>query len=252
MKNILRNNIQIDPLSYVALHIEAYFNDTPLGSATGFLVVNKNKKYLITNWHVVSGRDPITDAPLDIKTSGIPNKLHVWMQKNNKDLHMWLGIKLSLTRDDKKLWKEHPMGREVDVVAIPVEEMSLIEYHPLDLSLMNTNLYISPSETASIIGFPFGRPSYGKFPIWKTGHIASDIDFDYEEKPAFLIDATTKPGMSGSPVIARREGLYRPTKDLTTVGEATRFLGIYSGRIHGDSDIGIVWKPEVINEILGS
>jgi hypothetical protein len=32
----------------------------------------------------------------------------------------------------------------------------------------------------------------------------------------------------------------------------TRFLGIYSGRINKDSDIGIVWKAEAIRELIES
>lgn len=30
----------------------------------------------------------------------------------------------------------------------------------------------------------------------------------------------------------------------------TKFLGIYSGRIHEESEIGRVYRPRVINEIL--
>ncbi|WP_337236881.1 hypothetical protein, partial [Salmonella enterica] len=33
-------------------------------------------------------------------------------------------------------------------------------------------------------------------------------------------------------------------------GIQTRFLGIYAGRIHGQSEIGRVWRPFVIQEII--
>lgn len=33
-------------------------------------------------------------------------------------------------------------------------------------------------------------------------------------------------------------------------GDSTKFLGIYSGRILDDSDVGVVWKPEILDSIL--
>lgn len=33
-------------------------------------------------------------------------------------------------------------------------------------------------------------------------------------------------------------------------GSHTRFLGIYSGRINSESDIGIVWKASAIADLL--
>ena len=105
----------------------------------------------------------------------------------------------------------------------------------------------------SIIGFPLGLTSEGAFPIWKSGHIASDPDLDYNGLPAFLIDATTRGGMSGSPVVLRLLGGYS-TRSGSTIMTQTRpstlFLGIYSGRVHGESEIGIVRRPKVISEVL--
>ena len=59
--------------------------------------------------------------------------------------------------------------------------------------------------------------------------------------------------MSGSPVIAKRVCIYQTSK-TNQIGNAVRFLGIYSGReISEDGiEIGIVWKPRVIHEILSN
>jgi hypothetical protein len=80
------------------------------------------------------------------------------------------------------------------------------------------------------------------------------MDLDYNGKPVFLIDATTRAGMSGSPVVLRQFGGYNTRNGgyFSSAGFFTRFMGIYSGRIHRDSEIGMVWRPEVIFEILGS
>ena len=126
-----------------------------------------------------------------------------------------------------------------------------IKIYDIDLALADFDLMIYPSEAVSIIGFPEGITSEGKLPIWKTGHIASDIDVDWGGKPAFLIDATTKGGMSGSPVIAERVSIYQ-TSEGNNIGNAVRFLGVYSGREIDVSgiEIGFVWKPRAITEIL--
>ena len=57
---------------------------------------------------------------------------------------------------------------------------------------------VFPGITLFIIGFPCGRSSTGKMPIWKTAHMAPEYDLDVEGARAFLIDATTREGMSGA------------------------------------------------------
>ena len=37
---------------------------------------------------------------------------------------------------------------------------------------------------------------------------------------------------------------------MLTGGLITKFAGIYSGRIHKDSDIGMVWKRSAILELI--
>jgi len=240
--------ILIDEFSIKPLYLETYFSDHQIGVATGFVVKNNSSHYLITNWHVVTGRNPRNNQPL----SGMaePNMLKVWF--HGQQLGHWLRKEVDIIdRDANKLWLEHARRREVDVVAIPLNPSDDIKIYDLDLALADFDLMIYPSEAVSIIGFPEGITSHGKFPIWKTGHVASDIDIDWGDKPAFLIDATTKSGMSGSPVIAKRVSIYQTSKG-NQIGNAVRFLGVYSGReidVAG-IEIGFVWKPRVISEIL--
>jgi hypothetical protein len=69
--------------------------------------------------------------------------------------------------------------------------------------------------------------------------------------------------MSGSPVVCSHSGLWVPDgkmDDRSILGTIKKFLGVYSGRLiergaeGGDepatTDIGQVWKKEVIDEIL--
>lgn len=57
--------------------------------------------------------------------------------------------------------------------------------------------------------------------------------------------------MSGSPVVLRMTGGYQDNDGnmIMTTGTTTKFLGVYSGRIHKDSEIGIVWRPQTIADI---
>jgi hypothetical protein len=239
----------IDEFSTKPLYLETFRENIGIGVATGFLVKKNALYYLITNWHVVTGRNPYNNQALVAGTSN-PNILKVWF--HGTVLGQWVQNEIRLIdAAGNKLWLEHPRGIEVDVVAVPLSPMVNTSLYDIDLALANFDIMVYPSEAVSIIGFPEGLTSHVFFPIWKTGHIASDIDIDWNGKPAFLIDATTKSGMSGSPVIAKRVSIYQ-TSNGNEIGNAVKFLGIYSGREICESgiEVGIVWKPNVISEIL--
>ena len=59
--------------------------------------------------------------------------------------------------------------------------------------------------------------------------------------------------MSGSPVIAKRVCIYQ-TSRTNQIGNAVRFLGVYSGReiSEDEVEVGYVWKPRVISEIFST
>jgi len=162
--------------------------------------------------------------------------------------------------DGEPRWIEHPefciknpddfLQLNVDVVALPLEETdSNILLHTLDLTnIINERVGIPPGHNVSIVGFPLGR-SAESFPIWKTGHIASDM-FVHSQYRHYYIDATTKPGMSGSPVFSRGVYINNKGEFIENQNISTNFIGVYSGRISSDADIGIVWQPKIIQEIL--
>jgi len=242
-------SIRIDEFSLKSLYLETYREEQIIGVATGFIVKKNHSYYLITNWHVVACRDPYNNQSLS-STGVAPNLLKIWF--HGSTLGHWILKKIKIVDETgNKLWLEHERGREIDVVAVPVGISADIKIYNIDLVLADFDLMLYPSEAVSIIGFPQGITSGGKFPIWKTGHIASEIDIDWDDKPAFLIDATTKGGMSGSPVIAKRVSIYQTSKG-NQIGNAVKFLGVYSGREISSSgiEVGFVWKPKTISEIL--
>lgn len=84
--------------------------------------------------------------------------------------------------------------------------------------------------------------------------MASEPDVDFNEMPIFLIDCRSRQGQSGSPVVAHFGPGMVPTMqgNEVSMSEVTRFLGIYSGRINEQSDLGIVWKASAIAELIAS
>jgi hypothetical protein len=89
--------------------------------------------------------------------------------------------------------------------------------------------------------------------IWVRGTIASEPGIDYDDLPRFLVDARTRVGQSGSPVIRVSVDGLTPTVDGGVAiynGPVMRLVGVYSGRINQESDLGYVWRVGVIKDIL--
>ncbi len=249
---MLQKRITIDSLSTHSLLIETYFNDVKLAQATGFIVNKDDESYLITNFHILAGRDPLTFDPVH-PSCGIPDSVKI-LHHYGANFGSWKFFSYSLKdKNNRPLWIEHPSIKHVDLVALPIKiQDANIKILPFNLSLANTDLIPAPAMPICVIGFPLGITSGGAWPIWKTGHIATDPDLDYDSRPSFLIDATTREGMSGSPVVIRLNGGFntRSGNMILAGGFTTKFLGVYSGRINDDAEIGRVWRPHLINEIL--
>jgi hypothetical protein len=91
--------------------------------------------------------------------------------------------------------------------------------------------------------------------VWATGFVASEPDIDFGNLPVFLIDCRSRQGQSGSAVIAYGDGGMFAMEDGSTAvmpGEVIRLLGIYSGRINEQSDLGIVWKVSALQELVAA
>lgn len=248
----------IDPLSVIPLYLETLKKvngeERTVSSATGFIYKKNGLYYLITNWHVVTGKSPdnLKDIVINNLNISDPEKLLIYF--HGIKLGTWITLEIKLKDRKGPIWLEHPNKSKVDVVAIPlklrVKELLQIKINAINDILQNQEIMVHPSMNVSIIGFPFGFSTFGKFPIWKTGQIASDIDIDINELPLFYIDAATRGGMSGSPVLCRTNSYFTKQGFVMSTGYQQRFLGIYSGRLPNDSDIGKVWKTKCIDEIV--
>lgn len=241
-------DIQLAKPSVQSLLITMSVNGTPLSTGTGFVAQGRRGPVLLTNWHNVAGRHPENKQPLS-PTGGIPDSVHIMHNQKGK-LGNWIVRTESLA---SSRWIEHPkFAEKVDLVALPLTELNDVELYPYDVAREN-DIIIRPAETISVVGFPLGLQAGGSLAVWATGFVASEPDIDFRDLPLFLVDCRTRPGQSGSAVIFHSNGGMVHYKDGNTSilsGETTRLLGIYSGRVSAESDIGMVWKSSAIADVL--
>jgi hypothetical protein len=227
-----------------------------LGTATAFVALHGGEHYLVTNWHVVAGRRP-DDGSVLSPTEAVPDNLAVMQNVAGPqgELRWKVSVEPLYDEDDDPLWFEHPaLGRRVDVVALPVTKTRGVQLYPYDPSNPGPSIVYGPGDALSIIGFPFGITGGGALGIWVQGFVASEPAVDFADLPCLLVDSRTRPGQSGSPVIAyRTSGFTTEEASMMITGQpAERFVGVYSGRINEQSDLGFVWKASALLDILNA
>jgi len=245
MANIAQPSVQ-------SLLIEMQFNGQALSTGTAFVVQTAKGPHLITNRHNVTGRRQDTSAPLST-TGGIPNEI-VIVHNRKGLLGQWVLKKEPLYVGDTPRWHEHPaLGAQADFVALPLLDLVDVEIYPYDPANPGPAIFVGPADTVSVIGFPFGITAGGAFAVWATGFLASEPVIDFNNLPVQLIDCRSRQGQSGSPVIAYRAGGLVAMADGGSAafnGPVSKFIGIYSGRINAESDIGIVWKASALQQLI--
>jgi len=248
-----------------------------LATGTGFTVLRNGKRFLITNLHNLRGKDVegnfLGEHAVEPTHISIAAENHLFPNQGRVKT-----LQPLFSADGKALWLQHRKGTMYDVAALeitahegrgrmhsPITQRleraehvaaAFRDWQVFDAEIDSAPMpYLRPADTVSIVGFPFGFHSRDDFPIWITGTIASEPDFDYDERPVFLVDARTREGQSGSPVILHITPNTSPllfTDDTVRSfrKETSFFLGIYSGRLNERSDVGVVWKGIVIKQIL--
>lgn len=229
-----------------------------IAKATGFLWLIESQYFLVTNWHVLAGRNAVTGQLNDL--GAVPVAIEVsFAGARFGDV---IKIRWPLCGDPESgceaHWFEHPtFGRRVDVGALPVElgESAPMGARPL---VEGTGEYdldeLYPGTELFAVGYPLGLRPGGFTAVWVRGTVASEPNIDFDDRPCFLIDARTREGQSGSPVIEfEPHGVVKAAGGLAFGdGPLVRVHGVYSGRTDRQSDLGYVWKrSSVLAVILG-
>ncbi|MDE0507769.1 MAG: trypsin-like peptidase domain-containing protein [Gammaproteobacteria bacterium] len=229
------NKYSQSPFQILVCNVDGY----TLSSATAFYFETDGKWFLITNWHVVSGRNFLTGEALvgGGEPLSLNLKLATYVEDDCEDGEWMVAPhSMALFEGENPVWLEHPsLERWCDVVAIPTERpdicprsmhnaVNLIDTSPI------SNIPIKPGGDVFIIGFPQSISVGFGLPLWKSGYIASEPHYDIvvdgevweyggmksgTRLPAFFVDAQTRKGMSGAPVFARYIGVW-DTRDPYT------------------------------------
>lgn len=254
----------VNQYSLASYYVEVFFNDIKLSNAICFFTKRGSKRYLITNWHVVSGKDADTLKCLD-KNAAVPNKLHIYLPSKTNDDDAFFDnnfVELDLyDNEENQVWYDmQKNGQMVDIAVIPLKEE--IDKYILDIEdaeePFNDNVSLNVADEIYIIGYPFGRIG-GVLPIWKRASVASEPSFDLNDMPYYFADTATKSGMSGSPVVLyeKRPIIIAESLHGKFSQYRTKLVGVYSGRIgantenKNDAQLGRVWKTKMIDEIIG-
>ncbi|WP_460975162.1 S1 family peptidase [Spirosoma knui] len=243
---------QIQRETAQSLLVVTFKDSTQLRAATGFIVKSKSRRnYLITNWHVITNKNPVSQAWLDPKAQIEANRIAIVYNGKNLGDH---NAKIEKLVDAKgaKLYQQFPFGKEmVDMVAIPLTDTAQsVGLFPVNYKAQPDSAFMAPADRLFVIGFPLGYASVNAFPIWKSGLVASDPDLPQEGKPIFWIDDIGYPAMSGSPVYRKGASYFDRKGNLKTLptGNDSFFVGMYSNI--GINGLGTVWKAGYLKQFL--
>lgn len=252
--------VRIDDYSFAPLHIKLRNGAQTIGTATGFVYQINDSLYLITNWHVASGRNRFDDQPLH-KGSATPDALRPMFFVEGES-GRWTAHDIPLVdQDGNPLWYQHPKhAQKVDVAVLPFTCPPGLTVHPINNLPTTTGMVVETGQDVFVLGYPLNIRAGGVLPVWKRASIASEPEIDLDELPLLLVDTASYTGMSGSPVIAKEVYHYRGHDGDLHIDHnaATHYtlVGVYSGRRRGLdgelSQLGEVWKARVIEEIIAA
>lgn len=251
------------PASCCSVYLESLV-ETPTGPlqfgfATGFLYAGPNAtRWLVTNWHVVTGRWPDNPGLLTGKKPQSPG----WLRFKVEDPagSGWQQMELALYDADGPTWIEGGREKGVDLALIRLKDPPRF---PLPLSQTfapNSPVMLEPGLDIVIIGHPFELGTHAPSAIWKGAMVASDQDSAKGGNPWILVDAPGVPGMSGSPVYRRTN----PRSNVRTERQGSRtdlgngvsleLLGVYAGAVGEkrleELRLGRVFPIELVEDLL--
>lgn len=239
--------------SVASLLVRTRAGDTELGTATGFVVEAEGGGWLITARHVVRGRHQTTDDVLH-PSAAVPDALAI-AQNVEGGIGQWRWASEALYDEaGRPRWLEHPTwGGTVDVVALPLTDVSGVRFYGYDPVRPGTPLAYGVTDALHVVGFPFVPTRDTYFALWSQAVVASEPGSDFNGLPCFLVDCHTTAGHAGAPAIAYATSGTATLDDGSTM-EITkprgRFVGLYSGRISPDSSLGVVWKAEAVHQVV--
>ena len=227
--------------------------------------------WLITNRHVAF---PKTTLKNGIVIETVPDSLIFNMRESKNEKIEWVPIQL--TKEELINRTKLHVDSQVDVVAIKIDDLQTqLVVKNKDRSfiggayLTNEDLpsleqpTIEATSDVVICSYPYAfYDKVNKFPIIKSGIVASSWGADFNGSPHFLVDTKLFPGSSGGLVLSKPTNIAMINGQLHYAkNKQYMLLGIYSGEYshntidskgqrHSESfGLGIVWYSSLIPKI---
>jgi len=226
------------------------------GNATGFFFEDKGRLYLVTNKHVIYGKNFATES-----AKPIVNQITLVLHIDSSDFRKNEEVVVELFNDDKKKWLEHDIP-DVDVILVPLDIGDRYVISKMNRAFIeDAKEFFIQFEKILVIGYPRGwYDEVNNFPIIRIGHLSSPFKVPFKGYPEMIGDAITHEGMSGSPVLIMLRDAMKRGRDGKPFGKefGDRFIlaGVYSGQFPiPDEDrpnLINIWFPETITDILNS
>jgi hypothetical protein len=118
----------VDPLSVTSLYLKLLARGHELYTGTGFVVRHDDRLYLVTNHHILGGRDVRTGKALSA-TAALPDEVRI--AHHEMTLGTWRFVPETLNGPDGlPRWIQHPLGRVVDIAALELLNPACMDSDP--------------------------------------------------------------------------------------------------------------------------
>lgn len=260
------SSLAVTPFEIMTFARERYTH----GTAFAYRV--RGEVFLVTAWHVASGRDFFT-RQLN-RDALIPSAFRMFIPgfEQNGDV---LTVKsnpflLELTETATKKLENPPIvyGFPVDlaVARLPIAaeksgsftSQGMNEFEWGFQERVGPPIHSVIGSDVFVLGYPLSTYEGQNTPIWKRGSLASEPGFQIKPHGAFLVDVNATGGMSGGPVVRRVKTFTADNKDNGVIQEFydEAIVGIYSGRALSSSEtsfvLGYGWPIDLVHEIISS
>lgn len=250
-------------LTYSITKLELLCGEKEIGVATGFFLKKNSRWFLVTNWHVLAGRNPENGQPRH-SSGAVPDHCRFYgaFVVGEKLAFNYFIFPLGDAMSGSAAWLQHPTeGQDVDVASLPIaEEVVGRAKDLLNETGNDPDMFIDLGQDLFLPGYPLGFSASGYMPIWKRASLASSLEVGHGVNRFFYVDTATREGMSGAPCLAisnwRHWSLDRATNKMRVVDRplSWRLLGMYSGRRNPsdsfEAQIGIVWRETLVLETI--
>jgi hypothetical protein len=181
--------------------------DKHFGTGTGFHYRDHlGNSWLVTNWHVLTGRRPDNPGILLSDAPQSPYRIEVTYPSSKIGAFL-PPVHLDIYQDGRPIWKERLLDKGVDVAAIPVSPPDGASVPFVQDFASSKSVSMQPGIDVVIIGFPFEQNQDMPFPVWKKAMISSEPGYTAFGQLQVLVDTPGLPGMSGSPVFTISQGM---------------------------------------------